>query len=367
MTAEHHGTSERGPASGDTSRTAATGGAMPDPRLLVFEHMANPGANPQLAASLHGFLHQFGLHLMHSMGDAPSGSEAHSSDGSGGGGGSGAGGKFQGLLHKLRAADDEALQLSGVMELCELLSMGTEETLNGFRIADFVLALVPLLQAEHNADLMLFASRAITYMIEALPASAGFIANNGMIVEALCLKLLTIEYIDLAEQSLTALEKLSQEHGLVLLQAGCLSAALGFIDFFSIALQRAAVTIASNICRVVPREHFHLVRDNIPILSRLLTQQDKKVDCAVAPSCVAPRAPVSEPARTAVWQIVERSCLAFARLIDNFCSDADRLQEIASHGLCKVASIALGSIPLLCVCVRARVARMLADRRLPVR
>jgi hypothetical protein len=43
-------------------------------------------------------------------------------------------------------------------------------------------------------------------------------------VASFCQRLLTIEYIDLAEQSLQALEKLSHEHSPALLQQGGLLA-----------------------------------------------------------------------------------------------------------------------------------------------
>lgn len=47
---------------------------------------------------------------------------------------------------------------------------------------------------------MLFATRALTYMVEALPNSASVIVERGAI-PAFCAKLLCIEYIDVAEQT----------------------------------------------------------------------------------------------------------------------------------------------------------------------
>lgn len=73
-------------------------------------------------------------------------------------------------------------------------------------------ALVNIMNMEHNPDLMLLATRTLTHMIEALPGTSA-VAVSLQAVPSLCAKLLTIEYIDLAEQSLTALEKLSQDYG----------------------------------------------------------------------------------------------------------------------------------------------------------
>jgi hypothetical protein len=60
---------------------------------------------------------------------------------------------------------------------------------------------VQLLNMEHNPDIMLLAARAMTFMADSLPSSCGTIVRHGAI-PVFCARLLTIEYIDLAEQSL---------------------------------------------------------------------------------------------------------------------------------------------------------------------
>ena len=60
---------------------------------------------------------------------------------------------------------------------------------------------VHLLNSEHNADIMLLAARALTFLADVLPSSCSAIVRHGA-VPAFCARLLTIEYIDLAEQSL---------------------------------------------------------------------------------------------------------------------------------------------------------------------
>lgn len=64
---------------------------------------------------------------------------------------------------------DETTQLQSVMEMCQLLVMGNEDTLAGFPIKQAVPALIALLQVEHNFDIMNHACRALTYMMESLP------------------------------------------------------------------------------------------------------------------------------------------------------------------------------------------------------
>jgi hypothetical protein len=60
---------------------------------------------------------------------------------------------------------------------------------------------VHLLNSEHNPDIMLLAARALTFLADVLPSSCSSIVRHGA-VPAFCARLLTIEYIDLAEQSL---------------------------------------------------------------------------------------------------------------------------------------------------------------------
>lgn len=61
--------------------------------------------------------------------------------------------KLKTLLQGLKS-DNESQQLESMMELCDYLSMGTEESLAGFSIDSFVPAIVNLLNMEHNPDLM---------------------------------------------------------------------------------------------------------------------------------------------------------------------------------------------------------------------
>lgn len=62
---------------------------------------------------------------------------------------------------------------------------------------------VSFLGYEHSPDLMLLAARALTFLADVFPPACGAIIRHGA-VPAFCARLLTIEYIDLAEQSLQA-------------------------------------------------------------------------------------------------------------------------------------------------------------------
>ena len=73
--------------------------------------------------------------------------------------------------------------------------------------------------------------------------------------------------MDVAEQSLTALEMLSKKHNKAILHAKGVIACLTFIDFFSITAQRNALSIASNCCQNLLPEEFVHVTDALGILS----------------------------------------------------------------------------------------------------
>ncbi|XP_069474403.1 E3 ubiquitin-protein ligase TRIP12 isoform X5 [Ambystoma mexicanum] len=217
--------------------------------------------------------------------------------------GSGASSKAQQLLQGLQATD-ESQQLQAVIEMCQLLVMGNEETLGGFPVKSVVPALITLLQMEHNFDIMNHACRALTYMMEALPRSSAVVVDA---IPVFLEKLQVIQCIDVAEQALTALEMLSRRHSKAILQAGGLADCLLYLEFFSINAQRNALAIAANCCQSIGTDEFNFVADSLPLLTQRLTHQDKKS--------------------------VESTCLCFARLVDNFQHEENLLQQVASKDL----------------------------------
>ncbi|XP_074658456.1 E3 ubiquitin-protein ligase TRIP12-like [Tubulanus polymorphus] len=212
--------------------------------------------------------------------------------------------KAQQLMQGLQASGDEGTQLTAVIEMCQLLVMGNEDTLAGFPVKQVVPALITLLQMEHNFDMMNHACRALTYMMEALPRSSAVVVEA---VPVFLEKLQIIQCMDVAEQALTALEMLSRRHSKAILQAGGIAACLMYLDFFSIAAQRCALAVTANCCQNMNADEFQHIRESLPLLSGRLNHQDKKS--------------------------VESVCLCFTRLVDNFQVDERILKEIAAHGL----------------------------------
>ena len=221
--------------------------------------------------------------------------------------------RLRGILEQLKSPD-VSLQLIALQDLCEVLLMATEDTLAGHFSPDaYVKELVKLMQpndftGEENPEVMLLACRCLANLMEALPAATANVVYGGA-VPVLCSKLLEIDFIDLAEQSLSTLEKISVEFPASIVREGGLTACLTFLDFFATSTQRTAVTTAANCCRNIPEDSFPTVRDVMPILENILNNSDQKV--------------------------VEQGCICVSRIVQSFRHQEDKLEELVSPGLLK--------------------------------
>ncbi|KAK4160011.1 hypothetical protein QBC43DRAFT_220771 [Cladorrhinum sp. PSN259] len=216
------------------------------------------------------------------------------------------------ILSNLRQKDDPTIQLIALQELSELLLVSNEDNLSGhFSPDQFVKELVVLMQpneltGEENPEIMLLACRCLANLMEALPGSAGNVVF-GNAIPILCQKLLEISFIDLAEQALSTLEKISVEYPQQIVREGGLTACLSYLDFFATGTQRVAVTTAANCCRGLHEEHFPVVRDVMPILLNVLGSNDQRV--------------------------VEQASLCVTRIVESFRLFPHKLEELVSAQL----------------------------------
>ncbi|XP_028113334.1 E3 ubiquitin-protein ligase UPL3-like [Camellia sinensis] len=215
-------------------------------------------------------------------------------------------GRLKKILAGLRADGEEGKQIEALTQLCEMLSIGTEESLSTFSVDSFAPVLVGLLNHENNPDIMLLAARALTHLCDVLPSSCVAVVHYGA-VSCFVARLLTIEYMDLAEQSLQALKKISQEHPTACLRAGALMAVLSYLDFFSTGVQRVALSTAANMCKKLPSDAADFVMEAVPLLTNLLQYHDAKV--------------------------LEHASVCLTRIAEAFASSPDKLDELCNHGL----------------------------------
>eukprot|EP00039_Didymoeca_costata_P031574 m.35423 g.35423 ORF g.35423 m.35423 type:complete len:1678 (-) comp8883_c0_seq1:1451-6484(-) len=214
------------------------------------------------------------------------------------------GGQRFGKLLADMQSDNEGLQEQALTEVTDMLLMGNEETLPGFRPEHFVSAIEKLLNQEGRPQVALIACQALNNMIEAIPASTAAVAAAS---QSLCEKLLRIEYIDLAERAQQVLVKLSADQGKHILRAGGLNAVLCHLDFFPINAQRAAVQTVANICKHVQPSSFQTAKDSIPLLVDILNRTDPT--------------------------LVEPACLGFSRIIGNCSNSPEILNKISENGV----------------------------------
>lgn len=222
--------------------------------------------------------------------------------------------RLRDILSNLQQKEDPTMQLIALQELSEILLVSNEDNLSGHFSPDaFVKELVALMQpneltGEENPEIMLLACRCLANLMEALPSSTSNVVY-GNAVPILCQKLLEISFIDLAEQALSTLEKISHEYPVSIVREGGLNACLSYLEFFATSTQRVAVTTAANCCRDLGRETFPVVRDVMPILLNVLGSSDQKV--------------------------VEQASLCVTRIVNNFRNYPECLEELVSVDLLK--------------------------------
>ncbi|CAJ1968461.1 unnamed protein product [Sphenostylis stenocarpa] len=183
--------------------------------------------------------------------------------------------KFEDIVHSLSEETEPSSQLALLIEFCEVLTFFTEDSFSNST------ELVSPLLVEHamnqsNPDAMLFSIRAMTYICDLyLPSADLFVEHD--IVPTLCQRLFAIEYLDVAEQCIKLLEKISRKHPIVCLKAGVVMAVLKYIDFFSTSIQRVAISTVINICKRLYSESLSPFMDAVPILCNLLRYEDRQL------------------------------------------------------------------------------------------
>ena len=227
--------------------------------------------------------------------------------------GSSAAHRIRELLGQLQKKDDPSAQVIALTELAQFLLVSNEDNLSGNIPTDqLVKSLVTLMQpnefGDENPEMMLLACRCIANLIEASPSATRNVVQSGA-VTILCQKLFEINYIDLAEQALSTLEKISVDYGGSIIEAGGLTACLNYLDFFATSTQRSAVTTAANCCRNIPSGSFAVIRDVMPVLLNVLGSNDQRV--------------------------VEQGSLCVSRIVENFRDRQEKLEELVKPEMLK--------------------------------
>ncbi|KAF7317176.1 Ubiquitin-protein ligase [Mycena chlorophos] len=122
----------------------------------------------------------------------------------------------------------------------------------------------------------------VDVLMAALPGVAHIVVYHGAI-PVLCSKLIEISYIDLAEQTLSMMEKISEEFPSSIVRDNGLAALLNYLDFFSIAVQPTALRAVANCCRNISPKHASQIKEAWPIIRNCLgySDQRQKMACLI--------------------------------------------------------------------------------------
>ncbi|KAI7902188.1 uncharacterized protein BX663DRAFT_552610 [Cokeromyces recurvatus] len=252
--------------------------------------------------------------------------------------------RFKTILNNLKDNDDPTMQLIALQELAEILSVSSEDNLAGYFSSDsFSRELVRIMKGQDdllyedksnmdedmmlalamsegfsggNPEVMLLACRCISNLLEAMPTAVTSVVSHGAI-HVLCQKLKSIQYIDLAEQALYALEKISAQLPRAVVHEGGLSAVLMYFDFFSIHAQRTALRTAANCMRGIDADAFSQVLEVTPTLMNTITYSDRS--------------------------LVELTCLCWVRISESYRTNREFLERAITVELLKTL---FGLIPV---------------------
>ncbi|KAL9091345.1 MAG: hypothetical protein Q9159_001429 [Coniocarpon cinnabarinum] len=234
----------------------------------------------------------------------------------------------RGLLNSLKANNEPDIQLEALRGVSEMLLMSNEDNLNGqfnadafakefVRLASFSpgddpeLAVYFAENPEILPQMRLLSCRCIANLIEALPSASGAVVYNGAVPILIAKLVLSDDFdIELAEQALTTLQKISSEFPSAIVREGGLNALLQNLDFFTSSVQRTAVTAAANCCRNIPEDAFSTIKEFMPRLRDVLNSSDQNV--------------------------VEQGSLCVTRIFDSFKGQDDNIEQLMDAELLKV-------------------------------
>jgi hypothetical protein len=132
---------------------------------------------------------------------------------------------------------------------------------------------------EMNASTkQLLCCRCLYSLVDILPNTSRYVFSSGGL-PILCSKLISIQYIDVAEQCISIFQRLAEYGPIQVLKAGSLQPVLMFLDFFALPSQRAAVTAAASMVSYIPSSEVfdQHVKPAVPQLLQLLQHQDARV------------------------------------------------------------------------------------------
>uniref|UniRef100_A0A0V0J2B3 E3 ubiquitin-protein ligase n=1 Tax=Schistocephalus solidus TaxID=70667 RepID=A0A0V0J2B3_SCHSO len=216
----------------------------------------------------------------------------------------------QRIMQLQQSFSDRSAQLILLQEINQALLMGSEDALAGIAVRSLVSCILDLLDAETNdgdeslIELKNLSCNVLSHLMDVLPKAADAV----VLAIPLLLNTMSCSFVgDILERIINVLEQVSRRHGRQVLLYGGITAVLGYYDFVTVAQHRTILSMIANCFSDLRKEDFDMVLNCLPSLCERL--QDSEPRC------------------------VERVCLCFARLIEAYRNDPEKLKSVVSFGL----------------------------------
>lgn len=180
------------------------------------------------------------------------------------------------LLHAIQSSDPME-QLSGLTQLCDQLNMNTM-AISSFA-ATIPMLISPLLRCIKSSPLpevSIMAARALAYTLDSFPRTQDIVLRSESSVSGLLKHLRMIEDVELSEQCLMCLDKLSNSPAgaRCIRQQGGVEAILAFTDFFTLPTQRRMWDIVVRALKSTPDKNTPSVLGCTPIIRQAISSED---------------------------------------------------------------------------------------------
>ncbi|VDK37046.1 unnamed protein product, partial [Taenia asiatica] len=226
------------------------------------------------------------------------------------------------ILQLKMAFGDVASQLVLLQEINQALLMGSDESLAGLAVHDLVSAIVDLLDSEKSlaslpdeevVELKNLSCNILAHLMDVMPKAADAV----VMAVPLLLNTMSCSFVgDILERIINVLEQVSRRNGRQVLLYGGVTTVMSYYDFVTVAQHRTILSMVANCFADVRRDDF------FTHIAGCLPSLCERLACEGPGSSTEPRC-------------VERVCLCFARLIEAFKGEPEKLREIASFGLCR--------------------------------
>ncbi|EPY23190.1 E3 ubiquitin-protein ligase TRIP12 [Strigomonas culicis] len=176
---------------------------------------------------------------------------------------------------------DDMREMQGLTAMCHHLNMnvGSVMSLNGLSPSVLVPPILICLQKEYLPELVILAARSLSYLTDAAPSTVHVLCQENN-ADMLLGPVRAITDMEVAEQCLTCIGNVCERESgaAALFAAGGVSVLLGFLDFFTIYVQRKIWKSVLLMCRSVNSSNYdRMVKESLPTIQQATAHSDSTI------------------------------------------------------------------------------------------